>query len=181
MKFLTDVDEEMILQAGLLADYGAESLSLIRFFDPDELDNALIASKVKEFISSMSILYNEGRVWACGGYAQISKAFLERRTHFMIGSKLGAVGGPRAASNAIMNRCLKRMQAILLVSKAVIEAEHPSYELVSCFRCFNLADFPEQSTVSLLREGRSDVFDAPLKALASYCDVRPTPRSWKWD
>ena len=59
------------------------------------------------------------------------------------------------------------MQAWAILAKEVVKAEHPDYEVVSCFSCFDLAQWPKQSVEELVRHGRTKQYDPPLARLAS--------------
>ena len=59
------------------------------------------------------------------------------------------------------------MQAWAILAKEVVKAEHPDYEVVSCFSCFDLAQWRKQSVEELVRHGRTKQYDPPLARLAS--------------
>ena len=49
----------------------------------------------------------------------------------------------------------------------VVRAEHPDFEIVSCFRCFNLEEWVDQSAADYHRHGRPDHFDDALARVAN--------------
>jgi hypothetical protein len=58
------------------------------------------------------------------------------------------------------------MQAWAILAQEVVKAEHPDYEVVSCFSCFDLAQWPKQSVDELIRHGRTKQYDPLLARLA---------------
>lgn len=164
---LASIDEEMMIQAALLADACEESMVLIRFFDEAEVDNAKICTKVAEYLGRIGNLFDEQFVWSVEGYTKVTLDFLKRTTTFMSGGGLRSIGGPRAVTPALMTSTIQRMQAWVLLAKHVVAAEHPDFELVSSFACFNLKEFPAQSAEDLKAHGRSSKFDLHLQRLAN--------------
>jgi hypothetical protein len=161
------IDEELILQAALLADAADECMCLIRFFDEREVDNAKIADEVQRFCATISKLFFDEHVWAAEGHTKITLDFLSRTTHFVVHGVVRSVGGPRSVNRDLRDRVMKRMQAWAILAQEVVIAEHPDYEVVSCFSCFNLAKWPKQSVDELIRHGRTTQYDPLLARLAS--------------
>jgi hypothetical protein len=58
------------------------------------------------------------------------------------------------------------MQAWAILAREVVKAEHPDYEVVSCFSCFDLAQWPKQTVDELIRHGRTKQYDPLLARLA---------------
>ena len=168
---LQTLDEEMILQAALLADAADECMVLIRFFDQREVDNAKIANEVKRFVHSISVLFFEGRVWTAEGHTKVCLTYLENASHFVVNGDVRTIGGPRAVSRELRARVLKRMQAWAILAQEVARAEHPAFELVSCFSCFDLDEWPMQTPQELTRHGRTKCYSEQLGRLANAFDV----------
>jgi hypothetical protein len=102
------LDEELMLQAALLADAADECMCLIRFFDQREVDNAKIAGEVKRFMSTIAKLFFEEHVWVVEGHTKITLNFLQKTTNFVVHGILRSVGGPRAVTRDLRDRVLKR-------------------------------------------------------------------------
>lgn len=164
---LQGLDEEIMLQAALLADASDECMILIRFFDQREVDNAKICTEVKRFIEAISLLFYEERIWVVEGHTKVCLDFLQKQTHFLVNGQLRSVGGPRVITGELRTRVLKRMQAWTVLAKEVVRAEHPEYEVVSSFSCFDLEGWPKQSVDELVKRGRTKQFDGTLIRLAN--------------
>ena len=68
---------------------------------------------------------------------------------------------------------LKRMQALCILMKEVVTAEHPNFEVISRFGIFDLASFPQETVQKVLKRGggHEDKFDKDLKNLAHAFNV----------
>ena len=170
---LEALDEEMMLQCALLADACDECIVLIRFFDAAEVDNAKIAQEVQRFCKRITQLFEEQLVWTTEGYTKQTLKFLEDTHHFLVrGSVLRSVGGPRAVTRRIKTAVLERMLAWTALAREVVAAEHPNFELVSSFSCFDLREL-----ANLLQTVGNGSFPAalsePLERLASTFRVDP--------
>ena len=156
-----------MLQAALLADAADECMMFIRFFDQREVDNAVVATQVKKFIASISMLFFDGGVWATEGHTKVCLEYLEQVSHFSVKGEVRAVGGPLAVSQQLRTRVLKRMQAWAILAKEVVAAEHPAHEVVSCFSCFDLRGWQQQTPQEVRHRGRTKRYDELLRRLGS--------------
>ena len=146
---------------------------LIRFFDQREVDNAKIACEVKKYLDTIALLFFEEKVWAAEGHTKVVLDFLASSTHFVVRGAVRSIGGPLAVSADLRKRVLTRMQAWTVLAREVVVAEHPAYELVSCFTCFDLERWPQQCPHELIRHGRTKQFDDDLGRLATAFSVDP--------
>ena len=145
-KMMLDVlDPEFICQANMLADASCEMLTLIRFFDESEVDSALIASTIKRCLNRLDTLFGEEEVWRVEGHTKLAVEFLQTTTVFIVNGEVRQLGGPLALSADIRKRCIKRMRAWSLLVREVMHAEHPAFEVVSCFSCFDLDAYPVET------------------------------------
>ncbi|CAK8989859.1 Uncharacterized protein SCF082_LOCUS2000, partial [Durusdinium trenchii] len=163
---LQTLDEEMLLQAALLADACDECLILIRFFDQSTVDNAQIASAISDFLSRLAFLFKEQHIWTTSGYTLATLSFLESPTHFVVDGVVRCIGGPNGVSKEIRSQCLSRMLAWANLAEEVVRAEHPSFELVQCFSIFDMPNFPKQTASEIQKQGCSQRFDEQLTRLA---------------
>jgi hypothetical protein len=177
------IDEELMLQAALLADAADECMCLIRFFDTREVDNAKIAGEVQRFCATISKLFFDEHVWVAEGHTKITLDFLSKTTHFVVHGIVRSVGGPRPVARVVRDRVMKRMQAWAILAQEVVIAEHPDYEVVSCFSCFDLAQWATQTVDDLIRNGRTKQYDSRLARLAStfgVCEVGLRQEFWDY-
>jgi hypothetical protein len=105
---LRALDEELMLQAALLADAADECMCLIRFFVHREVDNAKIAGEVQRFVSTIAKLFFEEHVWVTEGHTKITLDFLQKTTNFVVNGVVRSVGGPRSVTRNLRDRVLKR-------------------------------------------------------------------------
>jgi hypothetical protein len=66
---------------------------------------------------------------------------------------------------------MTRIQGWAVLALEVVKAEHPHFEVINCFKVFNLDVWPEQTVCELLRHGRTKMYDEPLKRLATTFNV----------
>lgn len=111
------------------------------------------------------------KVFVLEGHTKICLDFLTKQTHFNVNGHLRSLGGPRAVESAVRDRVIKRMQAWCLLAKEVVLAEHPDFEIIACFACFDLAEFPKDSLDKIIQKGRSDKFNNDLQNLARAFNV----------
>ena len=86
---------------------------------------------------------------------------MQKQTHYNVNGALRSVGGPRAITREIRERVLKRLQALCTLMKEVVAAEHPNFEVISCFGVFDVASFPQETVQKVLQRGggHEDKFD----------------------
>lgn len=104
----------------------------------------------------------------------------------------GVYQGPSSAeqwhclpSNEIRSpniRATTRIQGWGVLALEVVKAEHPHFEVVSCFQVFDLDVWPEQTVDELLRHGRTTIYDESLTRLSTTfsVDVAALQREF-WD
>ncbi|CAK0889058.1 unnamed protein product [Prorocentrum cordatum] len=164
---LINIDEELMLQAAMLADAADECMCLIRFFDTPEPDSALVCKQVADFTEVVHKLFCDGHVFTVEGHTQVCLKFLQDATHFMADGELRSVGGPRAVTAALRDRVLRRMTAWAHLAVQVVRAEHPDFEIISSFCCFDLNSWVDQTARDFRRHGRPKHFDESLGRIAS--------------
>ena len=117
---LTALDEELMLQAALLADAADESLCLIRFFDQREVDNCKVASEVQRFCDNIAKLFYDEHAWTVEGHTKATLEFLQSTTTFVIHGETRSVGGPRAVTPELRRRVMKRTCSALILGALLI-------------------------------------------------------------
>ena len=162
---LEALDEELVLQCALLADACDETTALIRFFDSAEVDNARIAQEVKRFRNRLTKLFEGQHIWSAEGYTKQTLAFLETAHHFLVRGRVKSVGGPSAVTRNLKSKVLQRMLQWSTLAMDVLAAEHPDFELVSSFSCFDLEQLAR--LLPECRHGFPAALTEPLRRLAS--------------
>ena len=122
-------------------------------------------------MDSISLLFFEERVWTAEGHTKVCLAYLENASHFVVKGEVRTVGGPRAVSRELRARVMKRMQAWAILAQEVVMAEHPAFELVSSFSCFDMEQWPVQTPRDLMRHGRTTQYDEQLGRLGNAFNV----------
>ncbi len=123
---LAALDEELMIQAALLADAADESLCLIRFFDQREVDNCKVASEVQRFCDNIAKLFYDEHARTVEGHTKATLDFLQSTTTFVINGETRSIGGPRAVTPALRMRVMKRTRIALILGARLIFGRSPS-------------------------------------------------------
>ncbi len=193
-EFLHFIDDEAILQLGMLADSGDEAIQLIRVMDSEDLDLSEMPSAVQRLIHSITALFVQGECVHCG-YTAYALQYLRRPHVFFFRDEQVCVGGRDGATyTAMAKRCLQRMSCWVRLAIAVLHAEFPNFEILSAFSLFELgAECCDGGQPLALRgvwnDAQLSARDGKLKCLAhtfgldvreltaQYLDLLPIARS----
>ena len=175
-QWLSSLDEESLLQMAMMADCSDEALMLVRFFDTDDLGNAVVTSELMTFLSRVTWLCEERGLMDTGYTQHMLEVLSTRRTVYLNGCPR-FVGGPGSPSEQTVNRCFERMCNWLQLCRHTIRAEVPGFEILQAFSAFDLK--PRHVTPCM--HGSLDTLarvlqipTAPLRA--QFDDFRPRAR-----
>ena len=70
-RFLSSVTAESIIQLGLLADAGYESLKVIRFYDTDNFDLSDMSDTLCEYVHRIDMLFVKGTATGQQGWWEV--------------------------------------------------------------------------------------------------------------
>ena len=121
---------EKCLMAAMMADASDQAMLLTRVLDDEDMDPAALNTEVGAFVTTIETLFGEQRkCLTLVGYTQVMLLVLRRPLVWHVGSKLCTIGHHGGAPTVIIDRCLARMQSWLVLARATVEAEFPSFEV----------------------------------------------------
>ena len=140
-QFIALLNEEVVVQLGMLADASDECLVLTRFFDQGMFELANMSTEVLGFKRRLDALFGEAETCLETGFTSLALKHLERPR--MLREAKGrhrSIGG--LAMPAILDiargKCLPRMKAWRRLALEVVDTEFPDYELLGAFSAFCL-------------------------------------------
>ncbi|CAK0823904.1 unnamed protein product, partial [Prorocentrum cordatum] len=136
--FLDYVDEEKLLQLGMLADAGDEALAHTRICDADDLDEAELPSHNAFFLQRIAMLFVESHCYDLGYTKFVHDALVRRPVTIFVRGHPRTIGGPGSVTPEIKERCRNRMVAWCRLAQATVKAEWPDFEVMAAFDAFNL-------------------------------------------
>eukprot|EP00969_Alexandrium_andersonii_P347375 15358464-Alexandrium_andersonii.AAC.1 len=138
LAFLEVVNEEAIIQMGMLADCGDECILLTRFLDAEGFDAAHLAEECNTLLRRLNILFVQGKCLE-SGYTRFAIDSLMRVKVLPCrdGSTrtLGSVDGPAAD---VIRACLKRMVCFTHLARDTLKYEFPDFDALNGFAIFSL-------------------------------------------
>lgn len=154
--FLAYLTEEVALQAAMLADATDEGLYFTRVVDSEETDMASLQNTVHRFIQKLELLFQQGKCTDLPGYTRFMMESLERvRVIRLSRTEVRSLGGCGKPSQAVVQRCMQRMQQFVKLAITVTVAEFPNYELCSSFRLLELHRSAPSKTCTLSDDHRT--------------------------
>ncbi len=138
LAFLGGQDAFKWLLGAMMSDGGNETMQLIREFDEEEMDTTRLSSLVERYLDHIVWMYFQNGVYEINGHtAFIIEWFESKPHHFKCGHESKCIGGCRidAATHA---KALHHMQCWTHLVKHCLEAEFPSFSLISTFSVFQL-------------------------------------------
>ena len=143
--FLNILDDEILVSAAMLADGLDESLLLLRKYDSELPDAALQASWNQQFLDSVTLLFYHFQVLTLPTHTKMMLKVLETKFVFEASpGKFRSLGGSADMSDLIQ-RCIKRMQLWVILSRDCIYAEMPEFEAVHSMKVFNIDEWPDDA------------------------------------
>ena len=138
--FLTFLNEEVALQAAMLADATDEGLLFTRVLDNEGTDAAQMQILAEEFLSNLQSLFCDRQCLHLEGtYTHFMIESLRRPRVFAPtrSSPQRRLGG-RPVDECVIDCCIERMVRYVKLVAAVTAAEFPSFSLFCAFQVFHL-------------------------------------------
>ena len=172
--WIASVDEQSAVTFAMLADSGAETLNLVRFFDQEAVDHVSMATQLKHFLERVEWLFTH-RGCLTVGYTHLMLRQLSKSCTLFHRGKGGVntartLGGPRAVTPAILDACFNRMSNWIRLAKMVIMAEFPSFDAIAAFSVF---DVPAASQTTMAQSSQPGIC-TKLETLAKLSGVSST-------
>ena len=132
------VDEQMLLQLGMVADAGDEALVHTRYCDTEDIDHAAMPLANTRFLQRISLLFGQDkRCLESGCTLHVLKA-LEKPVILFVKGAHRTIGWGGNVTQQITDKCLDRMRNWCRLAQLVVRAEFPDFELLYSFSIFNL-------------------------------------------
>ena len=149
-KALNILDNEAVLQLGMLADCAEVALRFTRFLDAESYDRARLPAKLCDFCQVCDFLFMKGGCFTWpGGRTEyvLNKLLTCRRLIFATASTPHTIGDDvNPLSDEIRQRCLARMVNWWRLARQVLEADFPHYDLLNSFSVFDLDIATDRAT-----------------------------------
>ena len=167
------VDTEKCVMAAMLADTSDQSLVLTRLLDSEGIDPAVLNREVHGFYLAITALFGEQeQCLSVFGYTSVMLKLLKHQVVWTVNGTTHSIGVESGVPRDIVDRCLGRMRAYLVLARAALDAEFPSFEIAQSFRVFDLAAPLADGSQHLARIGKALDID-PLLLIAQWRDILP--------
>jgi hypothetical protein len=138
-RFLSFIDAEVLVMLALLADAADEGLMLVRAWDCEGTDVALVRQEIADFYCRIHTLFVDEAVWTTSGYTQFLIKHIQQSGKVVwVRGEPRQIGGPGSVTAGIKTRCIGRMKAWVALAADVLKAEFPEWELCQAMSLFNL-------------------------------------------
>ena len=143
--FLTALDVGVLIMGCMMADAANEIMELIRQLDTEQVNIACINNLLRHHLDNCVWLFFERGVFEIHGHTSFMMGWLEKVHYYTLGKETKLIGGS-APSAALLESCLKEMQAWVHLLSHAMKAEFPAFSLVSCFSVFELPRESQRSS-----------------------------------
>ena len=124
------VDSERCLMLAMMADVADEGMCLTRLLDNEEVDAAILNSEVNLFIRKVDALFGEGeRCLNIFGYTSVMLNLLKEYVVWHVNGDTRSIGFEHGVPRDIVDRCIQRMRSYVVLARAALAAEFPSFEI----------------------------------------------------
>ena len=136
--FLDYINEEVAVQAAMLADASCEGLQFVRKMDDEETDLSEVNSALGEYLLRLETLFVQEQCVHVTGYTQFMLERLETPCTWKHRGQLKVLGGAGSTWDkpGVIKRCLQRMRGYTKIAMHVSKAEFPDFEVCMCFEVF---------------------------------------------
>ena len=139
LETLRFLDNEKMLQLGMLADSALELHRVVKDLDSDNFDEAEFPAELDLYKQILNKLFVDGLCLTVPGMTKLMLGYLQQPRSVLVADVAKTLGG-NAEDPVMRHQCLKRMAAYTVVAEAVMNGEFPSFELMGCFKVFSVSD-----------------------------------------
>ena len=120
---------EKCVMLSMMADAADQSLWLTRLLDAERTDPALLHKEVHNFNLANTALFTGRGCVNTFGYTSVMLDILKTQVVYVVGNSTYSIGCETGVPDYIINQCLDRMKAYVVLARATLAAEFPSFEL----------------------------------------------------
>ena len=134
--WLSDLDEEKVIQLGMLADCADEILVATRNVDTEDVDTSTMHSEATNLLARLDALFNKQQCLKMGYTHHVINILNRKRIFHGPKGQIRSIG--KEALDDELQCCFRRMRAYCALVSDVVETEFPDYELFCAFSVFDL-------------------------------------------
>lgn len=136
--WLRGLDEERLVQLGMIADCSDEMLVSTREVDDENVDTSKMHDAIQGLLCRLDALFNKKACLKLPGYTKHVIDTLKKQRLVFVGGQDGvrSIGGRNL--DEALRHCLSRMSAYTALVADVASTEFPDFELFCSFKIFNL-------------------------------------------
>ena len=128
-EWLLWVDNEKCVMAAMLSDASDQALSLTRIMDSEDVDPATIHAEIRSFNLTITALFDQKQCLSVFGYTKVMLEVLTEQTVWTVRGRVCSIGQEGGVSQAVVDRCIDRMRSWVVLARAALSAEFPSWEM----------------------------------------------------
>eukprot|EP00959_Pyramimonas_sp_CCMP1952_P358719 7511179-Pyramimonas_sp.AAC.2 len=128
-KWLLWINCERCLMAAMMADASDQAMALTRSMDTEKLDPASLNAEIHAFNLSITALFCENQCLVVFGYTSTMLALLKKQLVWQVGNETCVLGDESGVRDDVIERCLGRMRSWIILARASLRAEFPSWEI----------------------------------------------------
>ena len=174
LETLRFLDNEKMLQLGMLADSALELHRVVKDLDSDNFDEAEFPAELDLYKQILNKLFVDGLCLTVPGMTKLMLGYLQQPRSVLVADVAKTLGG-NAEDPVMRHQCLKRMAAYTVVAEAVMNGEFPSFELMGCFKVFSVSDEAKSK-----QRSQSGELQNCLQRLAQVINVCPATLQYKF-
>ena len=131
-------------------------LVLTLLLDSEGIDPAVLNREVHGLYLAITALFGEQeQCLAVLSYTSVMLKLLKRQVVWTVNGTTHSIGVESGVPRDIVDRCLGRMRAYLVLARAALDSEFPNFEIVQSFRVFDLAAPLADGSQHLARVGKA--------------------------
>lgn len=124
------VDSERCLTLAMMADVADEGMCLTRTLDNEDVDAATLNSEVLLFTKKIDALFGERkRCLDIFGYTSVMMNVLKEYVVWHVNDTSRSIGFEHGVPHNIVDKCIQRMRTYVVLARAALAAEFPSFEI----------------------------------------------------
>ena len=134
------LDSEKCLQLAMMADASDQAMALTRLLDSENVDPAILHREVYSFNATISTLFGDQKqCLTVFGYTSVMLKLLNDQLVWLVGGNTYGIGYELGVPQNIIEACLGRMRSYVILARAALSAEFPSFEVSQSFQVFDLS------------------------------------------
>ena len=171
-QFLNYINEEVAVQAAMLADASCEGLQFVRKMDNEDTDLSEVNSALGDYLLKLETLFVHEQCVHVTGYTQFMLNRLKTPCQWKSGVAVKVLGGADETWDkaGVIKRCLQRMRGFTKVAMHVTKAEFPDFEICMSFEVFSRDMVKQSSSIPDVAQ-LSDAAKKQLGKLATFYNV----------